>query len=406
MSIALKLESVSKQFRLGQLNSGTLRGDMQSWWERKSGQQADVSRAVDYIWALRDIDLEVRQGEILGVIGKNGAGKSTLLKLLSRISAPTRGRICVRGAVGSLLEVGTGFHPELTGRDNIYLNGAILGMRRRDISRKLDEIIAFANIEQFVDTPIKRYSSGMALRLAFAVASHLDADILLIDEVLAVGDMEFQKKCLSKMENVSEQGRTVVFVSHSMSAVSRLCQTGLLLDSGRAVDRGPVDEIVAGYLKLNSDADSKAYVGELNKHVAVERVVVNGNGGSANIAVDTTEDVEVKVLAESDRDLPAFRMSLGIDHDGRRVSTIMDSAGYSSLSRGTFETRYVIPARILKPGQYWLSIGADTGRAGEWMRGESVIQLIVKGRDGEVGHDDYSGFLDLSAYQPEQPRTQ
>src|SRR5262245_26476317 len=213
------------------------------------GQQVGQGDEVEQFWALKDVSFEVRRGEVLGIIGHNGAGKSTLLKILSRITEPTRGRITIRGRASSLLEVGTGFHPELTGRENIYLNGAILGMTQREIRRKFDEIVAFAEVEQFLDTPVKRYSSGMYVRLAFAVAAHLDPEILIVDEVLAVGDVEFQRKCLGKMDDVStREGRTILFVSHNMAALSRLCKTAIWLDGGVVREKGPAQDIVSQYL--------------------------------------------------------------------------------------------------------------------------------------------------------------
>jgi lipopolysaccharide transport system ATP-binding protein len=205
------------------------------------------------IWSLRDISFEITEGEVVGIIGRNGAGKSTLLKILSRITQPTSGRAEIYGRVGSLLEVGTGFHPELTGRENIFLNGAILGMKKAEIERKFEEIVAFAEVEKFIDTPVKRYSSGMYVRLAFAVAAHLEPEILIVDEVLAVGDLAFQKKCLGRMEDVAKEGRTVLFVSHSMSTIKSLCSRGLLLDNGRVVCEGNVDEVVSAYLRAGTD---------------------------------------------------------------------------------------------------------------------------------------------------------
>jgi len=241
MSIAIRAEHLSKEYRLGSINHGMLYKDIQSWIARQTGREDPHAQVgadhfadqVDRFWALKDLNFEIEQGARVGIIGRNGAGKSTLLKILSRITAPTEGAVKIKGRIVSLLEVGTGFHPELTGRENIYLNGAILGMKRRAVAVKLDEIIAFSEIEQFIDTPVKRYSSGMYVRLAFAVAAHLDADILLADEVLAVGDAAFQKKCLGKMENVSaNEGRTVLFVSHNMGSVKQLCQSGIMLTKG------------------------------------------------------------------------------------------------------------------------------------------------------------------------------
>ncbi|MGD9874977.1 MAG: ABC transporter ATP-binding protein [Kiritimatiellia bacterium] len=267
MSSVISIENLSKSYRLGVIGSGTLREDLQSWWHRVRGLP-DPNRRVDQahlpveghtLWALQNISLEIGQGEVWGIIGRNGAGKSTLLKILSRVTAPTSGRVRIKGRVASLLEVGTGFHPELTGRENIYLNGAILGMTRAEVSRKFDEIVAFSEIDQFIDTPVKRYSSGMYVRLAFAVAAHLDPEILVVDEVLAVGDAEFQKKCLGKMNDVAKQGRTVLFVSHNMGSVRALCSSAMVLKSGRMHSFGAAADQIAGYLGgLESDAGKDA----------------------------------------------------------------------------------------------------------------------------------------------------
>src|SRR5690606_24925490 len=244
-NIVLDIKDVSKQYRLGEVGTGTLSHDLNRWWYKmrgkddpylKIGETNDRTKKgeTDYVWALRDINFQVEQGQAVGIIGRNGAGKSTLLKLLSRVTKPTTGTIKYKGRIASLLEVGTGFHPEMTGRENIYLNGAILGMTRKEISRKFDEIVDFAGVERYVDTPVKRYSSGMYVRLAFAVAAHLESEILIVDEVLAVGDAEFQKKCLGKMGDVSKgEGRTVLFVSHNMAAVRELCNRGIYLEKGQ-----------------------------------------------------------------------------------------------------------------------------------------------------------------------------
>lgn len=255
MSAVISIENVCKSYRLGVYGSGTLREDLQSWWHRVRGLP-DPNRRVDQahlpveghtLWALQDVSLAVEQGEVLGIIGRNGAGKSTLLKILSRVTAPTSGRIRVKGRVASLLEVGTGFHPELTGRENVFLNGAILGMTKAEVARKFDEIVAFSEIEAFIDTPVKRYSSGMYVRLAFAVAAHLDPEILVVDEVLAVGDMAFQKKCLGKMGDVAQGGRTVLFVSHNMTAIKTLCHRAILLRGGQLVADGEAERVVGEY---------------------------------------------------------------------------------------------------------------------------------------------------------------
>ena len=256
----IKIENLSKYYRLGLIGSGTLREDMGRWIARmrglpdpllKIGEKDHGNRKDGQIWALKGINLEIKQGEVLGVIGGNGAGKSTLLKILSKITAPTTGSIKIKGRIGSLLEVGTGFHPELTGRENIYLNGAILSMPRQEISAKLEEIIEFAEMSKFIDTPVKRYSSGMTVRLAFAVAAHLEPEILIIDEVLAVGDAVFQKKCLGKMGEVAQQGRTVLFVSHNMNSIKSLCTKAVLLESGILKNIGCTEGVVDSYLTKN-----------------------------------------------------------------------------------------------------------------------------------------------------------
>lgn len=259
MRTVIKVEDLGKQYRLGEVGTGTLSNDLDRWWARMRGKEDPFAKIgeindrtskgiSEYIWALKDINFEVKEGEVLGIIGRNGAGKSTLLKILSKVTKPTSGRILTKGRIASLLEVGTGFHPEMTGRDNIFLNGAIMGMNRAEIRRKLDEIIDFSGVERYIDTPVKRYSSGMYVRLAFAVAAHLEPEILIIDEVLAVGDAEFQKKCLGKMKDVSTEGRTVLFVSHNMTAVTTLCDNCIYLKNGRIISEGQTGNIVTEYL--------------------------------------------------------------------------------------------------------------------------------------------------------------
>ncbi|MEL7625963.1 MAG: polysaccharide ABC transporter ATP-binding protein [Anaerolineaceae bacterium] len=254
----ISVEHLTKQYDLGVIGTGTLSRDLNRWWARvrkqpdpytRIGQQDAFARIGESILALDDVSFTVQQGEALGIIGRNGAGKSTLLKILSRVTAPTSGVVKVRGRIGSLLEVGTGFHPELTGRENVYLNGAILGMRKEEVTRKFDEIVDFSGVEKFIDTPVKRYSSGMYVRLAFAVAAHLDPEILIVDEVLAVGDAEFQKKCLGKMGDVAGEGRTVLFVSHNMGAIERLCPRTILLTQGQIQDYGITPDVIYAYLE-------------------------------------------------------------------------------------------------------------------------------------------------------------
>lgn len=277
--IAIKITGLKKRYRLGVIGGGTLKGDIQSWWARKRGKDdpnlvigSKVYEKNETFLALDGIDLTVNKGERLGIIGHNGAGKSTLLKILSRVTAPTEGRICIDGRISSMLEVGTGFNPELTGRENIYLNGAILGMTRAEVSSKIDQIISFSECAQFIDTPVKRYSSGMYVKLAFAVAAHLDSEILVMDEVLAVGDMKFQQKCLGKMSDVSSsEGRTVLYVSHNMNTIRQLCSRCIVLDHGKLVYDGEVEDAIAIYADIKKgELKSKVDLRDAKRYRSVE----------------------------------------------------------------------------------------------------------------------------------------
>lgn len=293
MSTAIEFNHVGKQYRLGLVSTKTLSHDLNRWWQTsvlkkddpylKIGETNDRATAghSEYVWALRDIDFKVEQGDVVGIIGKNGAGKSTLLKLLSKVTGPTVGTIRARGRIGALLEVGTGFHPEMTGRENIYMNGAIMGMSKAEVSRKLDEIIDFSGCERYIDTPVKRYSSGMTVRLGFAVAAHLDPEILVVDEVLAVGDAEFQKKAIGKMQDVSKgEGRTVLFVSHNMASIRALCKMGVLLEKGRIKYIGGIGETIDQYLLSNRGSEefvtTDGIFRIINKDIHVSCVKVNG----------------------------------------------------------------------------------------------------------------------------------
>lgn len=295
MSSVIQISNLSKIYRLGEIGTGTISRDLERWYKMKVRGQEDPFLKIgqtnktsekgisDIVYSLRDINFEVQQGEALGIIGKNGAGKSTLLKILSRVTSPTTGKINIKGRVASLLEVGTGFHPELTGRENIYLNGAILGMRKKEISRKIDEIIDFSGVERYIDTPVKRYSSGMYVRLAFAVAAHLESEILIVDEVLAVGDAEFQKKCLGKMGDISKgEGRTILFVSHNMGAIRNLCNNGILLENGTISYEGKAENVIDKYVYINIDTPDTSIVEfppKKNKLIFFNKVwLVNKNG--------------------------------------------------------------------------------------------------------------------------------
>jgi len=317
---------------------------------------------LNHIWALKDVSFEVKQGEAIGIIGRNGSGKSTLLKILSRITAPTEGCAEIRGRVGSLLEVGTGFHPELTGRENIHLNGAVLGMKKAEVDRKFDEIVAFAEIEKFLDTPVKRYSSGMYVRLAFAVAAHLETEVLIVDEVLAVGDAQFQKKCLGKMGDVTKEGRTVLFVSHNMRAVKSLCGSALLLGAGSVIGKGQVQSVIDSYLTSTGLRSSlKVFPLESGD------IVVNGFDICQNDItvddIDGTMPFKIKIAFELLRDLDLFR--IGIYLRSMLGDTILRSFSgdwnpqAESLQQGSYEACLDFPGKLLAPGSYVVQLHAS-----------------------------------------------
>ena len=311
--VVIRAENLSKYYKLGVINNGTLFRDIQTWWDLKRGRQDRHSQIGSHkydsnaegFWALKDLNFEIHQGDRVGIIGHNGAGKSTLLKILSRITAPTEGKVKIKGRVASLLEVGTGFHGELTGRENIYLNGAILGMKKKEVDRKIDEIIAFSEIEQHIDTPVKRYSSGMYVRLAFAVAAHLDSEILIADEVLAVGDAAFQKKALGKMNELSRgQGRTVLFVSHNMAQVKNLCTKGIVLEKGQIVRQDDdIDRSIGWYLGLDNTSDTTyiewknpKYTNNEFQPISIE--VLDDNNNKISGSVDYEQAFQLKLKAK------------------------------------------------------------------------------------------------------------
>ena len=348
-----------------ELISGALLSPFRKF-KRLSGEVTQENK----FWALKNINFTVNRGEVIGVIGHNGAGKSTLLKLISRITPPTEGEVAIRGRVASLLEVGTGFHPELTGRENIYLNGLILGMRRAQIEKYFNDIVEFADIQKFIDTPVKRYSSGMYVRLAFSVAAHLDTDVLLVDEVLAVGDQKFQQKCLGKLGDVSASGRTVLFVSHNLSSVSKLCSKVLVLDSGEIVFDGPVNEGISHYNNQMSNRPVLAqddYIGALHPAVSFDEIQINGMAFSEGTELDPFEDIQVTIEAHSDVDLTGFRTVFSIRRDGTLLFSIYDSEGLSSLSKGRFTSTFLIPRKLLLPGEHTCSIGGVTDNIDQWL---------------------------------------
>jgi lipopolysaccharide transport system ATP-binding protein len=376
--IAIQAEALSKRYRIGTRDEhqDTLVGAMASVFRRplrnlqrlrKMSQFGEGEQeADDIIWALKDVSFDVQQGEIVGVIGKNGAGKSTLLKILSRITEPTSGRAWIRGRVSSLLEVGTGFHPELTGRENVYLNGTILGMRRTEIDEKFSEIIEFSGIGKFIDTPVKRYSSGMYVRLAFAVAAHLEPEILIIDEVLAVGDASFQKKCLGRMGNIAREGRTVIFVSHNMPAVRSLCHRVLLIEHGQVQQDGDASTVIQRYLgrEMTSEKSKQQWEGEKrpgNLEVRVSRVALKNHMGEEVPSVNMSEDVVVEIAYEIVEEGGSAGFSLTLyDMDGYCVFSSMNNHEEhyygKPLPRGHYVTQCIIYGNLLNEGKFYISL--------------------------------------------------
>jgi lipopolysaccharide transport system ATP-binding protein len=379
MDTAIKVEHLSKAYQIGQIGTGTISRDLERFWVTKVRRKEDpflkigeandrsVKGESDIVWSLRDINFEVGQGEAVGIIGKNGAGKSTLLKLLSRVTGPTSGEIKIKGRIASLLEVGTGFHPELTGRENIFLNGAILGMRKKEIKRKLDEIIDFSGVARYVDTPVKRYSSGMYVRLAFAVAAHLESEILIVDEVLAVGDAEFQKKCLGKMSDISKgQGRTVLFVSHNMASVKNLCQKGILLENGQLRTQGGIDHVIDAYLYETSDRrENQSLVEFENKrgdiYVKSVSIASNENGKTIDTGVfpmGTAFTVAVNVA--NTRETTGIKCSIVISSaSGLKVCAIRSHEMHKGVFRPRRDFQLSVAIRDLKlmPGDYLITVG-------------------------------------------------
>ena len=369
--VVIKAEHISKQYRLGLVGTGTVKDDMKRWWYNlrgkedpflKIGEANDRSSKgeSDYVWSLRDINFEINQGDSVGIIGRNGAGKSTLLKILSQVTQPTTGKIYTKGRIASLLEVGTGFHPEMTGRENIYLNGAILGMRKHEIARKFDEIVAFSGVERYIDTPVKRYSSGMYVRLAFAVAAHLESEILIVDEVLAVGDAEFQKKCLGKMNEVSKgEGRTILFVSHNLDAVKKLCNKGLLLHNGQLIHDGNIDATLDSYL-LNYSSNEKQleinYEEDESKEAQILKVALKDKGGNDVLEYFSNQEIFVHITLKNTLLNQGARLNFSILDKFENVIFInrkdLDFVGVT-------EWRVQLPSNVLIANQYKIGLALD-----------------------------------------------
>jgi len=371
---AIEFNNISKQYRLGLVSTRTISHDLNRWWAMnirgkedpylKIGDTNDRSTKgeSDYVWALRDIDFKVEQGDVLGIIGKNGAGKSTLLKILSKVTTPTTGTIKARGRIASLLEVGTGFHPEMTGRENIYMNGAIMGMSKAEITRKLDEIVDFSGVERYLDTPVKRYSSGMTVRLGFAIAAHLDPEILVVDEVLAVGDAEFQKKAIGKMQDVSRgEGRTVLFVSHNMASLRMLCNRGILIDKGSVFSDGGINEICDLYLKqsITHDNVTSQWSQKFDSSKAFQLLESNIKGENDNKSTlfSCDEDILLELDVFLQQKVPGLYGYLEIQKtDGTSVwvsdSNDLINNKLERLEMGENKIRLTIPKRTLAAGEY------------------------------------------------------
>jgi len=396
---AVRVEDLGKRYRLGGAAGGyrTLRDSLVSRLGRQRPGGAEDPK--ETIWALRHVSFEVQHGQVLGIIGRNGAGKTTLLKILSRVTEPTEGFAEIRGRVGSLLEVGTGFHPELTGRENIYLNGAILGMKRLEIGRKFDEIVSFAEVERFVDTPIKHYSSGMNLRLAFSVAAHLEPEILVVDEVLAVGDAEFQRKCLGKMGDVARQGRTVLFVSHDMSAILRLTEEALLLEGGQIALRAPSQEAVDVYLAsgLASEGQYAWEPGEPRLEMARPfrplALRVLDRAGLPTGRVLSAEPFTVEFEYELEQDTKGLRVGLYLfTSRGEPVFTTFDTDDPQDFERlterraGRYRSRCSIPPNLLNEGRFVLGVNASAFRIRSFFTDEHALSFSVDGTGAPGSH--------------------
>ncbi len=417
-NIVVKVENISKQYRLGQVSTGTLSHDVNRWWHKVRGKEDPyllIGESNDrtqkgnseYVWALKDINFEVKHGEVLGIIGRNGAGKSTLLKILSRTTAPTTGSIKIKGRVASLLEVGTGFHPELSGRENIFLNGAILGMTKQEVKRKFDEIVDFAGVERYIDTPVKRYSSGMYVRLAFAVAAHLEPEILIVDEVLAVGDAEFQKKCIGKMKDVSEkEGRTVLFVSHQMGAVTKLCTKALVMSQGTLVYEGTSVSAVNYYVANYGSASTSKYVSDSPNEVMyfTEICTVDETGNERN---DFAYSGKIGLRLRGNINTIMEDAKIGIallDKYGNRVFSDYYQLSNSNIKSEirSFDVTAVLPEKLFAPNNYsFLAALLIDGRLFDLVEECCQFRITDNGSDLSLYEGyDYGHILINCKWQP------
>ena len=416
---AIEFDNIGKLYHLGSVGTGTLSHDLNRWWQTsilrredpylKIGETNDRAHkgSSDFVWALKDISFNVAEGEVVGIIGKNGAGKSTLLKLLSRVTAPTTGEIRARGRIASLLEVGTGFHQEMTGRENIYMNGAIMGMTRAEINSKLDSIVDFAGVERYLDTPVKRYSSGMTVRLGFAVAAFLEPEILVVDEVLAVGDAEFQKKAIGKMQDVSRsEGRTVLFVSHNMAAVRSLCQRGIVLEDGMMAFDGDVNEAVSFYLADEEDVNSKGFIvdsitwGKAGVHI--DRISINGTERPMSIVESNQPYISVIVDGETATSMKTDIMLVIKNMDGIPMAAFAEGhykGIVEDVSSGRFTlTKMIRLPKYLSRGHYFIDFYMHHPMYEFQVKAPHCAEIQVMGSHDEYGRpiNSYdSGFFGM-----------
>lgn len=402
-STVIKIENLYKLYRLGNIGSGTLRNDLNKWWAKinkkedpflKIGEkniQNEPGKS-NHIWALRDINLEVCQGDVLGVIGNNGAGKSTLLKILSRITSPSIGSVKINGRIASLLEIGTGFHPELTGRENIFLNGAVLGMTKDEIDQKLDEIIDFSGIERYIDTPVKRYSSGMYVRLAFAVAAHLEPEILLIDEVLAVGDYSFQEKCLGKMKNIADKGRTILFVSHNLVSIRNLCNNAILLENGSIVDFNEAELVVNKYISNQKNKEGDLFIID-NKRIAYLKKVSITDMASQSIQkvpINKPFFINFQIVVQERIKKFVFAFNFTSIY-GASIRTIWSKP--KDLDPGEYEIKFK-EDKIFLTGEYYINCGLSIGGHASIQQLENVKRLIFEDWvDKSIAFNSKSGHI-------------
>lgn len=399
MSVVIKADKVSKLYRLGVISSKTLSQDFNRFIARLRGKEdpylkigalnrRDVKNENEFVFALKDISFEINKGEIVGIIGKNGAGKSTLLKILSRVTTPSTGNIKVKGRIASLLEVGTGFHQELTGRENIYLNGSILGMSKKEITGKFDEIVDFSGVETYIDTPVKRYSSGMYVRLAFAVAAHLEPEILIVDEVLAVGDAEFQRKCLGKMQEVSSKdGRTILFVSHNMGAISSLCNSAILLEKGLMKSSGSTDSIISQYLTTDNTLKPVQEFADQDKDIYFKRIAVHsGNEDTASNELDVRYPITIKFSYRINNFVTGTSIAFAIySKSGTKLfyssEKVDDLLGGIADKKGIHTAEVTIPGHFISPGNYYInaSLQIENIQMFDFKEGTIHFEIIESG---------------------------